>query len=82
VETDRGILLTPYDPDAYAFGLVKNHPYLDGNKRIGFLAMLTFDLPLVEALRAQKSQPSVTLEHGRFSLPCIPASVRSPLPCS
>ena len=27
---------------AYAFGLVKSHPYRDGNKRIGFLAMLTF----------------------------------------
>jgi death-on-curing protein len=27
---------------AYAFGLVKNHPYRDGNKRIGFLAMVTF----------------------------------------
>jgi death-on-curing protein len=27
---------------AYAFGLVKNHPYRDGNKRIGFLAMATF----------------------------------------
>jgi len=26
---------------AYAFGLVKNHPYRDGNKRIGFLAMAT-----------------------------------------
>ena len=26
---------------AYAFGLVKNHPYRDGNKRIGFLAMVT-----------------------------------------
>lgn len=26
----------------YAFGLVKNHPYADGNKRIGFLAMVTF----------------------------------------
>lgn len=39
-----------YDPEsdlpslaaAYAFGLVKNHPYRDGNKRIGFLAMVTF----------------------------------------
>ena len=36
------------DPDlaslaaAYAFGLVRNHPYRDGNKRIGFLAMATF----------------------------------------
>ena len=27
---------------AYAFGLVTNHPYRDGNKRIGFLAMATF----------------------------------------
>ena len=26
---------------AYGFGLVKNHPYRDGNKRIGFLAMAT-----------------------------------------
>lgn len=39
-----------YTPDAdlptlaaaYAFGLVNNHPYRDGNKRIGFLAMVTF----------------------------------------
>jgi len=27
---------------AYAFGLVRNHPYRDGNRRIGFLAMVTF----------------------------------------
>lgn len=27
---------------AYAFALVRNHPYRDGNKRIGFLAMVTF----------------------------------------
>jgi death-on-curing protein len=27
---------------AYAFGLVQNRPYRDGNKRIGFLAMVTF----------------------------------------
>ena len=27
---------------AYGFGLVKNHPYRDGNKRIGFLAVVTF----------------------------------------
>lgn len=27
---------------AYAFGLVQNHPYRDGNKRIGFLALVTF----------------------------------------
>jgi death-on-curing protein len=27
---------------AYAFGLVRNQPYRDGNKRIGFLALVTF----------------------------------------
>lgn len=32
----------PAPAAAYAFGLVGNHPYRDGNKRIGFLAMVTF----------------------------------------
>lgn len=32
----------PHLAAAYAFGLVRNHPYRDGNKRIGFLAMVTF----------------------------------------
>lgn len=27
---------------AYAFALVRSHPYRDGNKRIGFLTMVTF----------------------------------------
>ena len=27
---------------AYGYGLVRNHPYRDGNKRIGFLALATF----------------------------------------
>jgi death-on-curing protein len=27
---------------AYAFGLARNHPFADGNKRIAFLAMVTF----------------------------------------
>lgn len=27
---------------AYGFGLVKHHQYRDGNKRIGFVAMVTF----------------------------------------
>ncbi len=26
----------------YAFGLVKNHPFVDGNKRIGFTVAVTF----------------------------------------
>ncbi len=39
-----------YEPDtdlaslgsAYAFGLARNHPYNDGNKRVALVAMLTF----------------------------------------
>jgi death-on-curing protein len=27
---------------AYAFGLARNHPYRDGNKRIAFLTLVTF----------------------------------------
>ena len=27
---------------AYAFGLVKNHPFVDGNKRIGFATAIVF----------------------------------------
>jgi len=27
---------------AYGFAFVKSHPYVDGNKRVGFLAMVTF----------------------------------------
>jgi death-on-curing protein len=27
---------------SYAFGLVKNHPFIDGNKRIGFVAAVLF----------------------------------------
>ena len=39
-----------YEPDArlsdlaaaYAFGLAKNHPYVDGNKRIALVALVAF----------------------------------------
>lgn len=27
---------------AYAFGIVRNHPFVDGNKRAGFMAMVGF----------------------------------------
>ncbi|MFM7099956.1 MAG: type II toxin-antitoxin system death-on-curing family toxin [Verrucomicrobiota bacterium] len=27
---------------SYAFGLIKNHPFIDGNKRTGFVVALTF----------------------------------------
>ena len=42
--------LHAYEPDsdipslaaAYAFGIAKNHPFLDGNKRTAYVAMRTF----------------------------------------
>lgn len=37
-----GVTDVPTLAAAYGFGLIKNHPYRDGNKRIGFLAMATF----------------------------------------
>ena len=27
---------------SYAFGIVKNHPFIDGNKRVGFLVAVVF----------------------------------------
>ena len=27
---------------AYAFGIIKNHPFIDGNKRVGFITAYTF----------------------------------------
>jgi death-on-curing protein len=32
----------PEPAAAYAFGLAKNHAFVDGNKRIAFMAMMTF----------------------------------------
>lgn len=55
---------------AYAFGLVKNHPYRDGNKRIGFLAMVTFlGINAVEfsATEADVVTAIVALADGRLS---------------
>jgi death-on-curing protein len=64
----------PTDPPAlaaaYTFGLVRNHPYRDGNKRIGFLAMATF-LELngydLAATDAEVVAEIVALADGRFS---------------
>ena len=55
---------------AYAFGLVRNHPYGDGNKRVGFLAMVTF-LGIsgyqFEATDAEVVTQFVALAGGRVS---------------
>lgn len=36
-ETDLAVLAA-----AYAFGLARNHPFIDGNKRAAFVAMMLF----------------------------------------
>lgn len=37
-----GVTDLPVLAAAYACGFIENHPYRDGNKRIGFLALATF----------------------------------------
>ena len=55
---------------AYGYGLVTNHPYRDGNKRIGFVAIVTFlgingrDL---DATDAEVVSEILTLAAGRVS---------------
>jgi death-on-curing protein len=43
---------------AYAHGIVKNHPFVDGNKRVGFLAMAAF--LRLNGLRFAPAQPAAT----------------------
>ncbi|MGO4386878.1 type II toxin-antitoxin system death-on-curing family toxin [Microvirga sp. 2YAF29] len=38
----RGEARIPYLAAAYAFGLSKNHPFIDGNKRAAFIAYVGF----------------------------------------
>ena len=67
-----------YKPDAdlsrlaaaYGFGLVRDHPFTDGNKRAGFLAILLFlDLNGLELQVAQPEaiQTILALAAGRMS---------------
>jgi death-on-curing protein len=60
-----------YDPDAhvarlaaaYGFGLIRDHPFNDGNKRAGFLAILLFlDLNRFELRVEQAEATQVILE--------------------
>jgi len=43
---------------AYAFGIARNHPFVDGNKRVAFLAMATF--LRLNGLRLAPSQEAAT----------------------
>ena len=55
---------------SYAFGLVKNHPFLDGNKRIGFAtAVLFLELNLIHfhAAEADAVLRTLALAAGEMS---------------
>jgi death on curing protein len=79
----RALNLWTYQPDsdlaalsaAYGFGLTKNHGYVDGNKRIGFLAMGAFlfingyflDAPETEAVIVMLEVAAGERDEGRLA---------------
>lgn len=46
---------------AYAFGIAKNHPFVDGNKRAAFLAAALFLQLNGQALKADKAEAVVVM---------------------
>jgi len=55
---------------SYGFGLVRNHPYRDGNNRIGFLALATFlgiNGYALDATDADVVTTMVSLADGKLS---------------
>lgn len=70
--------LHAYEPDsdiaglaaAYAFGIVKNHPFLDGNKRTGYVVMEFFLIRngfTLSAPREEKYLMFIDLAGGELS---------------
>jgi death on curing protein len=73
-----------YDPEsdlsvlgaAYAFGLARNHPFVDGNKRTAFLTMVvflglngrTFDAPESEVVTNMLGLASGTLSESKVAV--------------
>ncbi len=55
---------------AYAFGIIRNHPFVDGNKRTGYVVMETFLLLnglVLEATPQDKFEVFLTLAGGTLS---------------
>lgn len=55
---------------AYAFGITKNHPFLDGNKRTAYVVMRTFLLINgydIEATQEEKYLTFIALAEGELS---------------
>lgn len=79
-----------YEPDsdvaalaaAYAFGIVKNHPFLDGNKRTGYIAMelfLTLNGQTLEATREDKYLTIISLAAGDIAEQALAEWIRQHL---
>jgi death-on-curing protein len=47
---------------AYGYGIVRNHPFVDGNKRTGFVAAATFLLLNGRAFEAAEADVATTFE--------------------
>lgn len=55
---------------AYAFGIVRNHPFLDGNKRTGFVAASVFlgtNGLLLTATEIEATAATLALAEGKLS---------------
>jgi len=60
---------------AYAFGIVRNHPFVDGNKRSAFVAAATFlavngvslDVPEPEVVHVMRELAAGTLTEGALA---------------
>ena len=76
-----------YEPDAdiaslaaaYAFGIIKNHPFLDGNKRTGYVVMETFLVLNGRTLAASQEEKYLTfisLADGSISEDDLAAWIR------
>ncbi len=65
---------------AYLFHIVKNHPFIDGNKRTGFVASLAFlelnGLALEEAPSEDLYQATMAVAEGRMDKPGLATAFR------
>ena len=55
---------------AYAFGIVQNHPFIDGNKRTGFIVAVTFlILNGFDVIASEKDVIEIFLQLAESKLP-------------
>ena len=83
----RPLNISLYEPSAdvavlaasYAYGIINNHPFLDGNKRTGYTVMETFLVLNGYALNAtlrEKYETVIALANGTLSEDALPTWLR------